>query len=117
MKFLFLLGSFLFLFPFPFTAAPDVPHCGFKNGVQARVPVGEHSTSFPRRVSGKSLPTTLVLGRASFSEMEGRVGTTETTILKLLSGSEISVTNDSYICHCSALGIFLILSMRFSPMA
>lgn len=63
--------------------------------------MGEH-TSFPRRVSGKSLPTTLVLGRVSFCEMEGRVGTTETTILKSFSGSEISVTNDSYIGHCSA---------------
>lgn len=60
--------------------------------------MGEPSTSFPRRVPGKSLPATRVLGRVSFfCKMEGRMGTTETTILKSLSGSDISVTKDSYI--------------------
>lgn len=75
-------------------------------GADKRVPAGEHSTSFPRRVSGKSLPATLVVGRVSFWEMEGRMGTTKTTILKSLSGSEISFTNDSYTRHCSALETF-----------
>ena len=76
--------------------------------MRTRVPVGDHITSFPRSVYGKSLPATLVLGRASFCEMGGRMGTTETPLLKSLSGSEISVTNDSYICHCSALENFSV---------